>query len=78
MKALALPLKDSDLRTRGGRRRVCALIAREVMRVHEAEEAYLARMPENIALGYRGLYARVAANELLDAAITLYEAFVPF
>lgn len=78
MKALSLPLNDSDLRTRGSRRRACALIAREVMRVHEAEEAYLLRMPDNIALGCRGLYARRAADDLLDAAITLYEAFVPF
>ena len=78
MKTLLLPLKDNDIDTRGKRRRVCSLIAHEVMRVYEAEEAYKERIPQNIAQGYRYLYANVAAEELLDAGIMLYEAFEPF
>lgn len=78
MKKLQFPLKDSDIDTRGKRRRVCSLISDELWRIHEAEEAYISRMPENIAAGRRYLYARRATDDLLDAMIALAEAYEPF
>jgi hypothetical protein len=78
MKTLTLPLKDSDIDTRGKRRRVCEMIADEIWHIYKAEDAYKNRIPQNIALGRCGLYARRATDDLFDAALTLGEAFEPF
>jgi len=78
MKKLTLPLKDSDLGTRAKRRRVCMMIGDAVWRIYEAEYAYKERIPENLKASYRYLYAKVASEYLLDASVTLYEAFEPF
>jgi hypothetical protein len=78
MKTLSLPLKDSDIDTRGKRRRACRMISAEIWRIYLAEEAYMLRIPPNIAQGYRYLFARRATDDLLDAAVTVSEAFEPF
>jgi len=78
MKTLTLPLKDSDIDTRAKRRRVCMMIGDAVWRVYEAEYAYKERIPENLKVGYRYLYARVASESLFDACLALYETFEPF
>ena len=78
MKALTLPLKNSDFDTRGKRRQVCHMLSAEIMRIYEAEYAYTERIPPNISQGYRHLYARKATDDLLDAAIAAGEAFEPF
>ena len=78
MRTLLLPLKDSDIDTRGKRRQICRFMSEEVWRIYQAEERYMHRIPENIALGYKGLYAKRATDDLLDAMVTLAEAFEPF
>ena len=78
MRTLMLPLKDSDIDTRAKRRRVCNMIAKEVWRICETEEAYKNRIPGNLRGGYHYLYARVASDRLFDAYLTIAEAFEPF
>lgn len=78
MKTLTLPLKNSDIDTRGKRRQVCRFISREIWRIHDVEEAYMHRIPENLAQGQRYLYALRATDDLIDAMVKLAEAFEPF
>ena len=54
------------------------MMATEVWRIYRAEEDYMYRIPENIAKGYKALYAKKATDDLFDAMVSLYEAFVPF
>jgi len=78
MKTLTLPLKDSDIDTRGKRRRVCEFIAGELCRVAKAEEAYKERIPENLMGSDRYLDAEYASEELLEASISVSNAFDSF
>ena len=76
MRTLTLPLKGSDIDTRPKRRRVCARIANEVAKLHEAEVAYMKSVAGS-ADGVRYLRAKRAADELLHAMCSLYEASDP-
>jgi hypothetical protein len=80
MKTLSLPLTAGDIDTRKKRRRVCAMISAELLRIGSAEEAYMKRIPENMIIGRSRhfLYARRASDDLFDAYLIVGEAFEPF
>jgi hypothetical protein len=78
MSTFPLPLRESDIDTRGKRRRVCSLIAQEVDRIRAAEEDYMNEIPDNLRSGSMYMYARKAEEDLFDAMILIHEAFVPF
>lgn len=72
-----LPLTPESLSTRAKRRKALDLILKELNKIRDAEEAYLERIPNNLA----GSAAYNAADEcvdiLTDAIVSLMDIFYP-
>jgi len=78
MRTLTLPLKDGDIDTCDKRRRVCEMIAQELLRISKAERDRKERMPGNLACGRACQHAEHVANELFEAYLTVSDAFIQF
>ena len=75
MKALTLPLKNSDIDTRAKRRRAVKQIREQLDRIHFNEGVYWTRIPKNLRGGTPALKAEHAMDAMERAIIELYDAY---
>jgi len=75
MKMLSFPLKDSDIDTRGKRRRAVIQIREQLDRIHFKEGVYWMRIPENLRGGDACRAAEYAMDAIEQAIVELDSAY---
>jgi hypothetical protein len=75
MKKLTFPLKDSDIDTRGKRRRAIKQIRGQLDRIHFKEGMYWARIPKNLRHSVVCMDAMNAMDAIERAMVELDNAY---